>query len=135
MHPHSHHASAHHVPAHHAAHHHNKDKEMKVGGTTTPDARYPYLHIVDSARRTSGKGSTQPTMFGVLGRTKMDPYMASLQDLVLDTKVAHTHHAPVMSDVSVRHHGNTERHIVSAPPKTHIAPGHYGQVLYPGAHM
>jgi hypothetical protein len=24
---------------------------------------------------------------------------------------------------------------VSAPPKTHIHMDHYGQVLYPGAHM
>ncbi len=107
---------------------------MPVGGTTTPGAKYPYLHVVDSARRTHGKGSTQPTLFGVLGRTKMDPYMASLQDLVMDTKGGRGH-APVMSDRSVMHHGNTERHNVSAPPKTHIDMHHYGQVLYPGKHM
>ena len=120
----------------HGKHHkeHKEHKEMKVGGTTTPDAAFPYLHIVDSARRTMGKGSTQPTLFGVLGRTKMDPYMASLQDLVHSTMEGH-HHAPVMSDAAVRHHGNTERHNVSAPPKTHIAPGHYGQVPYAGVHM
>jgi hypothetical protein len=100
-----------------------------------PKLDYPYLHVIDSARRTQGKGSTQPTIFGVLGRTKMDPYMTSLQDLVMDTKTAHTHHAPTMSDRSVMAHGNTERHIVSAPPKTHIAMDHYGQVPYPGAHM
>lgn len=108
---------------------------MKVGGTTMPKAAYPYLHVVDSARRTQGKGSTHPTIFGVLGRTKMDPYMTSLQDLVMDTKTAHTKAAPTMSDKSVMHHGNTERHIVSAPPKTHIAMDHYGQVPFPGAHM
>jgi len=119
----------------HAHKHAQKEhKEMKVGGTTTPNAAYPYLHIVDSARRTMGKGSTQPTIFGVLGRTKMDPYMASLQDLVHETMVG-SHKAPVMSDASVRHHGNTERHNVSAPPKTHIDMAHYGQILYPGAHM
>lgn len=110
-------------------------KEMKVGGTTMPKLAYPYLHVINSARRTEGKGSTQPTIFGVLGRTKMDPYMTSLQDLVMNTKTAHTSPAPVMSDASVRHHGNTERHIVSAPPKTHIQMDHYGQVPYPGAHM
>lgn len=109
-------------------------KEMKVGGTTTPDAAYPYLHIVDSARRTMGKGSTQPTLFGVLGRTKMDPYMTSLQDLVMDTKHSHGH-APVMTDKSVMQRGNTERMNVSAPPKTHIEMHRYGQVLYPGAFM
>ena len=110
-------------------------KEMKVGGTTMPQGAYPYLHVVDSARRTMGKGSTQPTIFGVLGRTKMDPYMASLQDLVMNTKTAHTHPAPTMSDKSVMHHGNTERHNVSAPPKTHIDMHKYGQILYPGANM
>jgi hypothetical protein len=113
---------------------HAPAKEMKVGGTTTPNAKYPYLHIVDSARRTMGKGSTQPTMFGVLGRTKMDPYMTSLQDLVHDTMEGH-HPAPVMSDKSVMHHGNTERHNVSAPPKTRIDPQHYGQILFSGANM
>ena len=110
-------------------------KQMKVGGTTMPKLDYPYLHVIDSARRTQGKGSTQPTIFGVLGRTKMDPYMTSLQDLVMDTKTAHSRTAPTMSDRSVMAHGNTERHIVSAPPKTHIAMDHYGQVPYPGAHM
>ena len=122
--------------AHKHAHKHSakEEKEMKVGGTTVPNAKYPYLPIVDSARRTMGKGSTQPTMFGVLGRTKMDPYMTSLQDLVHDTMEGH-HPAPVISDASVMHHGNTERHNVSAPPKTHIAMEHYGQVLYAGAHM
>jgi len=125
MHAHAHKAT--HAPSHHT-------KEMKVGGTTTPDARFPYLHIVDSARRTTGKGATQPTMFGVLGRTKMDPYMTSLQDLVTDTKSGHGH-APVLTDAAVIHSGNTERHNVSAPPKTHIAPAHYGQILYSGVHM
>lgn len=109
-------------------------RTMPVGGTTTPNAKFPYLHVVDSARRTHGKGSTQPTIFGVLGRTKMDPYMTSLQDLVMDTKGGHGH-APVMSDRSVMHHGNTERHNVSAPPKTQIDMHHYGQVLYPGRFM
>jgi len=109
-------------------------KKMPVGGTTTPNATYPYMHVVDDARRTTGKGSTQPTLFGVLGRTKMDSYMTSLQDLVHETKHGHGH-APVMSDMMVRHHGNTERHNVSAPPKTHIDMHHYGQILYPGAHM
>jgi len=109
-------------------------KQMKVGGTTMPQAPYPYLHVVDSARRTHGKGSTQPTIFGVLGRTKMDPYMASLQDLVMDTKTCCAA-PPTMSDMAVRQHGNTERHNVSAPPKTHIEPHRYGQVQYPGAFM
>jgi hypothetical protein len=111
-----------------------RQSKMPVGGTTTPNAAAPYMHVVDSERKTKGKGSTQPTLFGVLGRTKMDSYMTSLQDLVQDTKSGHGH-APVMSDMAVRHHGNTERHVVSARPKTHIDMHHYGQILYPGAHM
>jgi len=100
-----------------------------------PKAAYPYLHVIDSPRSTKGKGSTQPTIFGVLGRTKMDPYMASLQDLVMNTKTAHTHPAPTMSDKSVMRQGNTERHVVSGPPKTHTEMHRYGQVQYPGAFM
>lgn len=111
-----------------------QSKKMPVGGTTTPNATVPYLHVSDSERATKGKGSTQPTLFGVLGRTKMDPYMTSLQDLVHETKSGHSH-APVMSDMMVRHHGNTERHVVSAPAKTHIDMAHYGQILYPGHFM
>lgn len=107
---------------------------MAIGGTTVPSLAHPYLHVVDSARRTAGKGSTQPTIFGVLGRTKMDPYMTSLQDIVVDTKHDHGR-VPVISDARIAHHGNTERHNVSAPPKTHIAPDHYGQILYSGRFM
>lgn len=109
-------------------------KKMPVGGTTAPNAAAPYLHVVDAARTTTGRGSTQPTMFGVLGRTKMDPYMTSLQDLVRDTKHG-PGHVPIISDAAVRHSGNTERGIVSAPPKTHIDASHYGQMLYPGRFM
>ena len=118
----------------HEEHEKHKRGEMKVGGTTVPDAAFPYLHIVDSARRTTGLGSTQPTIFGVLGRTKMDPYMTSLQDLVQDTK-HRGGHAPVMSDELVRHHGNTDRHIVSSRPATHIDMHRYGQIQYAGAFM
>lgn len=106
-----------------------------VGGTTTPNATFPYLTVADSARRTTGKGSTQPTMFGVLGRTKMDPYMTSLQDLVQDTKHGSGNVTMISDKAMMHHHANTDRGIISARPATHIDMHHYGQMLYPGAHM
>jgi hypothetical protein len=106
------------------------------GGTTVPNAKSPYLKVVDDPRSTKGKGSTQPTIFGVIGRTKMDPYQASLQNLVLGTKAS----AGVPSDLKsagklLHHHENTERHIIGQPPATHIPGMHYGQVPYPGYFM
>jgi hypothetical protein len=95
-----------------------------------------FLKVVDEARATKGKGSTQPTIFGVIGRTKLDPYQASLQNLVLGTKAS----AGVPSDLKsagklLAHHENTERHIVGRPPATSIPGIHHGQVPYPGYFM
>lgn len=95
----------------------------------------PFLHVVDDARRTSGKGSTQPTIFGVIGRTKMDPYQSSLQNLVLNTKPSAGVPNDLKMNESIRHHGNTERSCVSNPPATHIPGMHFGQVPYAGYYM
>lgn len=96
----------------------------------------PFLRTVDEPRATSGKGSTQPIIFGVIGKTKMEPYQTSLQNLVMNSKAS----AGVPSDLKstgklLAHHENTERHIVGAPPATRIPGIHHGQVPYPGYFM
>ena len=98
--------------------------------------RTPYLKTVDEPRATSGKGSTQPTIFGVIGRTKMDAYQASLQNLVLGTKASAGVPSGLKSDAKLlAHHENTERHIVGHAPATRIPGIHHGQVPYPGYFM
>lgn len=110
--------------------------KVKVGGVRPLHSEAPYLHVVDSARRTHGKGATEPTLFGVLGRAKIDPYMTSLQDLVMNTKADAPVPDELMKDkMLMHHHMNTDRHIISAPPKTHIAGIHHGQVPYAGRFM
>lgn len=108
-------------------------KGTVVGGVRDLKGETPYLQQVDRTRATTGRGSTQPTIFGVIGRTKMDPYSASLQDLVCDTKSGRP--APVVSDKMIVGHHNTERSNVSAPPATYIPGIHHGQVPYPGRFM
>lgn len=109
-------------------------RKMPVGGLTHTHAEPPYMKVVDDPRATHGKGSTQPTLFGVIGRTKLDPYMASVQDLVLNSKTPGMHHAPVLSDIMLlKHHENTERRIVGPPPATRYSGNVHGQVPYPGA--
>jgi hypothetical protein len=110
-------------------------RKMPAGGMTNTHDSPPYMKIVDDPRATHGKGSTQPTIFGVIGRTKLDPYMASLQDLVMNSKTPGTHHAPVMSDMKIlSHHENTERRIIGHRPATHYAGHIHGQVPYPGGY-
>jgi len=98
-----------------------------------PGRKTPYLKVAAQPRETHGKGSTQPTIFGVIGRTKLDPYMTSLQDLVMDSRTPGTRHAPVMSDMKMMaHHENTERRIIGPSPATCYAGHIHGQVPYPG---
>jgi len=95
--------------------------------------RSPYLKDAAQPRETQGKGSTQPTLFGVIGRTKLDPYMTSLQDLVMNTATPGSRPPPVMSDMKMlSRHENTERRVVGPPPATCYAGHIHGQVPYPG---
>ena len=107
----------------------------KVGGMRDLKQKTPYLQTVDDPRATTGRGSTQPTLFGVIGRTHMDPYQTSLQDLVHNTKA--DAHIPddLKMDSKIYHAGSTERGCVGPTPKTHIPGCHYGQVPYPGYYM
>ena len=111
-------------------------KGTVVAGLRDLKSRTPYLQVVDDPRATTGKGSTQPTLFGVIGRTKLDPYHASLQDLVINTKASGPVPSPLISDAKMMmHHENTERGCVSHRPATHIPGIHHGQVPYAGFFM
>ena len=95
--------------------------------------RSPYLKDAAQPRETHGKGSTQPTIFGVIGRTKLDPYMTSLQDLVMNSRTPGSRPPPVVSDMKMlARHENTERRVIGHPPATSYAGHIHGQVPYPG---
>ena len=115
---------------------HSSAKGTPVGGMRNLKGKAPYLQIVDDPRATTGRGSTQPTIFGVIGRTKQDPYMTSLQDIVMNTKASGRLPDELMSDKTLlKHHHNTERGCVTHSPATHIPGIHHGQVPYPGHYM
>jgi len=93
----------------------------------------PYLHVVDEPRMMAGKGAPRSIVFGVLGRSKIEPEMKSLGGLVHNSKAS----APIGKGTLEKHasHLNTERHITGPAAKTHISGEHYGQVPYPGRYM
>lgn len=107
-----------------------------VGGMRDLHGKTPYLQVIDDPRATTGKGSTQPTIFGVVGRTKMDPYQTSLQHIVMNTKTPGGPAPDLLADRRLLgHHGNTERGCLGPPPATYIPGIHHGQVPYPGHFM
>lgn len=80
----------------------------------------------------AGKGAPRSTVFGAIGRTKIDPYMRSLGGLIIETTKG-PKDKPVMSEKSaVRALGNTEHHILGMSAKTHMPGAHYGQIPYVG---
>ena len=90
----------------------------------------PYTAVVDQPRLM--KGGEMPTVFGVLGMTKMDAPSRSLGGLVANPKPSAK--APeTKKDKALR--VATDRNIAGSPSKTHISGMHYGQVPYPGAFM
>ena len=93
----------------------------------------PFVHKIDPPRMMEGKGAPRDTIFGVLGETKMDPYMRSLGGLVHDTKTEDSSKEPKLIHPATKM--NTERHITGPPAKTHISGSRYGQVPYPGQYM
>lgn len=93
----------------------------------------PYLQVVDEPRRMAGKGAPRPTVFGVLGRTKIDPFTKSLGGLVIDSTKGVRPEKVSMKASKVPK--NTERKIIGHAAKTHISGAHYGQVPYAGKYM
>jgi len=93
----------------------------------------PYLDNASARLTMKGKGAPRSTLFGVLGRTKMDPYSRSVGGLVITT-TSGTSPAMHMSEAEAlrMHPENTVRHILGHPSKTKIPGTHYGQVPYAG---
>lgn len=78
-----------------------------------------------------GVGAPRSTVFGVIGRTQLDPYQRSLGGLVQETTGGKRAHAGEIHHVKSSMQ-NTDRHILGPPSKTHMPGQHYGQVPYPG---
>jgi hypothetical protein len=78
----------------------------------------------------AGKGAPRSTVFGVIGRTKMDPYQKSLGGLVQDTRDRSKVTPQHVSAKSVAH--ESEHSLPGPAPKTHVPGAHYGMVPYPG---
>lgn len=98
-----------------------------------PQDKYPnlpYTAVVDQPRLM--KGGEMPTVFGVLGMTKMDAPSRSLGGLVANPKPDAK--APeVRKDKALR--VETDRNVAGAASKTPMPGTHYGQVPYAGAFM
>ena len=93
----------------------------------------PYLHVVDERRKMGGKGAPTPTVFGVLGMTKEEPFTKSLGGLVIDSTKGVRPEKEAVKASKVKH--NTEKKIVGTAAKTNIPGTHYGQVPYAGKFM
>jgi hypothetical protein len=90
------------------------------------------MEVVENPRRMAGKGAPRDTTFGVIGHTKMDPFMRSLGGLVKETttpgaKMPMTHKLMKMD--------LTEHKIAGHQNKTFIPGQHQGQVPYAGQYM
>jgi len=90
----------------------------------------PYLHVVDFPRMMGGVGAPRSTVFGAIGRTKLDPYSKSLGGLVQTTTPGKS---PKVSMPASHAPLNSDHHIIGAASKTKVPGQHYGQVPYPGA--
>ena len=91
-----------------------------------------YLKIVGVPRQMGGRGAPQPTIFGVLGHTKMSSEMKSLGGLVqTKTKGA----SPADAAHSVKVGKQTDHHLEGAGHATAVSGQHYGQVPYAGRYM
>ena len=99
----------------------------------SPSNKTPYLSVINEPYNMSGKGAPRDTVFGVLGRTKMDPYQKSLGGLVQDTRDRNKKTPQHVSTKSVA--GETDRHLPGPAPKTYIPGAHYGMVPYPGMYQ
>jgi hypothetical protein len=89
----------------------------------------PYMKPVS---KVAGLGSTQPTLFGVLGMFAKDEHFAGLQKQVM-----HKSHGmlPPLYSGEPTHHHNTDRDLLGPASKTHIPGIHYGMVPFAGAFM
>ena len=90
----------------------------------------PYLQVVDQRLQMGGVGAPRSTVFGVLGRTKQDPYTRSLGGLIQTTTSGSL---PNPSESVSSFDRNTQFKILGPASKTKVPGEHYGQIPYPGA--
>jgi hypothetical protein len=79
-----------------------------------------------------GKGAPRDTLFGLIGRTGMDPLTRSLGGLVITTTTGEKAGMPSSSSPLGK---NTEHHLVGAKSRTAIPGVHMGQVPFAGMYM
>lgn len=97
---------------------------MSFNTTSTPRVGAPRLEM-------SGSGAPKSTIYGVIGKTKMDPLQRSLGGLIYTTTAGgRTQHGTVAKVTSETE--NTDRHILGAAARTHVPGQHYGMVPYAG---
>ena len=98
-----------------------------------PSHNSGYLEVVESNRKMGGKGAPKDTLFGVIGKTTMDPLTRSLGGLVISTTKDASPAKSAMSAGSVVK--NTEKHLVGPVSKTSIPGVHTGQIPFAGQYM
>lgn len=91
----------------------------------------PYLQVVGMPREMGGLGAPKPTVFGVLGHTKIEPYSRTLGGLVSITRTSGEPAPKVLKAKGV----HSEHNIAGKAAKTHIPGSHMGQVPYAGRFM
>ena len=94
----------------------------------------PYLQVVDFPRMMEGKGAPRSTVFGAIGRTKIEPYSKSLGGLVETTTPGASHFDKEAVEKASAVPRNTDFHIIGHPAKTKVPGHHYGQMPYAGAY-
>jgi hypothetical protein len=89
----------------------------------------PYMQVVDMPRMMGGVGAPRSTVFGAIGRTRMDPYAKSLGGLIEKTTLGNM---PRVTMPASQAPLNSDHHIIGPAAKTRVPGHHYGQVPYPG---
>lgn len=89
------------------------------------------LPYMKPASKVTGPGSTQPTLFGVLGMFGRDERFAGVQQQIIGKSSGKL--PPLHSGSASA--GNTDRSLLGPPSKTHIPPMHYGMIPFAGHFM
>ena len=97
--------------------------------------RTPYLEQATLPRMMKeSKGSLKPTIFGVIGRTAIDPYTKVLGGLVVRTTKENAGHKDAVKSAKseMERIGNTQYSILGKASSTRVPGAHFGQVPYAG---
>jgi len=89
------------------------------------------LPYMKPASKVTGPGSTQPTLFGVMGMFGRDEKFAGVQQQIIGKSSGKL--PPLHSGSASA--GNTDRDLLGPPAKTNIPPMHYGMQPFAGHFM